>query len=166
MQGLMNQMYYNPQYRAPYYSQNVQSGYQAPVDQFQQQAPVYAPQGIQMYGKIVQNVESITANDVPMDGSVAYFPKQDMTEIYAKSWGADGKIRTRIYRPISDDTNILPGESEKPKFDLSEKATEGIMKRFDELSQKIEQLEESMTNSMAKKPVPKTKTIKDGGEAE
>ncbi|MBS5133075.1 MAG: hypothetical protein KHY96_07950 [Lachnospiraceae bacterium] len=35
-------------------------------------------------GKMVDVVDQITANDVPMDGSVAIFPKKDMSEISYK----------------------------------------------------------------------------------
>ena len=92
-------------------------------------------------GRIVQAVENINANEVPMDGSVAFFPKQDLTEIYAKSWNADGTIRTLTFKPVlNDKTDILSGNTEKLEFDLSEKATEGIMAKLNELSEKIEQL--------------------------
>ena len=92
-------------------------------------------------GRIVQAIENINANEVPMDGSVAFFPKQDLTEIYAKSWNADGTIRTLTFKPVlNDKTDILSGDTEKLEFDLSEKATEGIMAKLNELSEKIEQL--------------------------
>ena len=92
-------------------------------------------------GRIVQAVENINANEVPMDGSVAFFPKQDLTEIYAKSWNTDGTIRTLTFKPVlNDKTDILSGNTEKLEFDLSEKATEGIMAKLNELSEKIEQL--------------------------
>ena len=92
-------------------------------------------------GRIVQAVENINANEVPMDGSVAFFPKQDLTEIYAKSWNADGTIRTLTFKPVlNDKTDILSGDTKKLEFDLSEKATEGIMAKLNELSEKIEQL--------------------------
>lgn len=92
-------------------------------------------------GRIVQAVETINPNEVPMDGSVAFFPKKDLTEIYAKSWNADGTIRTLTFKPVlNDKTDILSGDTEKLEFDLSEKATEGIMAKLNELSEKIEQL--------------------------
>ena len=92
-------------------------------------------------GRIVQAVENINANEVPMDGSVAFFPKQDLTEIYAKSWNSDGTIRTLTFKPVlNDKTDVLSGDTEKLEFDLSEKATEGIMAKLNELSEKIEQL--------------------------
>ena len=76
-----------------------------------------------------------------MDGSVAFFPKQDLTEIYAKSWNADGTIRTLTFKPaLNDKTDILSNDTEKLEFDLSEKATEDIMAKLNELSEKIEQL--------------------------
>ena len=92
-------------------------------------------------GRIVQAVENINANEVPMDGSMAFFPKQDMSEIYVKGWNADGTIRTLTFKPVlNDKTDVLSGDTEKLEFDLSEKATEGIMAKLNELSEKIEQL--------------------------
>ena len=90
--------------------------------------------------------ENIVANDVPMDGSVAIFPMQDMSSIFVKSWGADGKIATIVFKPVlNDNPNNLPSDAEKAKFDLSDEATAVFMKRFDELEQKIEQLKTSQT---------------------
>ena len=84
--------YYNPlaqvQNRAIDYQQNMPNTYQ------QNQIV----QGIN--GKIIAEMSQITANDVPMDGSVAFFPKQDLSEVYAKSWNADGTIRTVTYKPV------------------------------------------------------------------
>ena len=117
------------------YQQSLQ---QQPMQMNQQPMP---QQIAGINGRIVQAVENINANEVPMDGSVAFFPKQDLTEIYAKSWNADGTIRTLTFKPIlNDKTDILSGDTEKLEFDLSEKATEGIMAKLNELSEKIEQL--------------------------
>ena len=66
--------YYNPlaqvQNRAIDYQQNIPNNYQ------QNQIV----QGIN--GKIIAEMSQITANDVPMDGSVAFFPKQDLSVSY------------------------------------------------------------------------------------
>lgn len=71
-QPMMN---YTPNYGA--YQYNPMANYQ----RYQQPEPT---QGIS--GRVVQAVETINPNEVPMDGSVAFFPKQDLTEIYATSW--------------------------------------------------------------------------------
>lgn len=142
-QPIMNPNYFNPQYRTPMYGQ-----FMPQQEQFQPQQFVQQPQQttVQMYGRIVPAQECIAPNEVPMDGNTAFFPKQDLSEIYAKSWGADGKIYTRLYKPASDtDPSNLPSDKENAKFDLSDEATAVFMKRFDELEQKIEQLKTSQT---------------------
>ena len=144
---MMNNPYMQPQ--NPYmdrmnFLQNYQQNLQQPLvptsmSGANQQAMPQQIVGIN--GRIVQAVETINPNEVPMDGSVAFFPKQDLTEIYAKSWNADGTIRTLTFKPVlNDKTDILSGDTEKLEFDLSEKATEGIMAKLNELSEKIEQL--------------------------
>ena len=144
---MMNNPYMQPQ--NPYmdrmnFLQNYQQNLQQPLvptsmSGANQQAMPQQIAGIN--GRIVQAVENINANEVPMDGSVAFFPKQDLTEIYAKSWNADVTIRTLTFKPVlNDKADILSGDTEKLEFDLSEKATEGIMAKLNELSEKIEQL--------------------------
>ena len=152
----MNNPYQAPMMNNPYmqsqnpymdrmnFLQNYQQSLQQPLVPTQmsganQQAMPQQIVGIN--GRIVQAVETINPNEVPMDGSVAFFPKQDLTEIYAKSWNTDGTIRTLTFKPVlNDKTDILSGDTEKLEFDLSEKATEGIMAKLNELSEKIEQL--------------------------
>ena len=133
---------YIPQYGA--YQYNPMANIQRFQSQEQIQPQIQQPMPQQIAGingRIVQAVENINANEVPMDGSVAFFPKQDLTEIYAKSWNADGTIRTLTFKPVlNDKADILSGDTEKLEFDLSEKATEGIMAKLNELSEKIEQL--------------------------
>lgn len=129
--------YYNPlaqvQNRAIDYQQNIPNSYQ------QNQVV----QGIN--GKIITEMSQITANDVPMDGSVAFFPKQDLSEVYAKSWNADGTIRTVTYKPVLDnEPKNVPTDTEKLKCELSDEATEGIMNKFDEISDRLGQLEKSL----------------------
>ena len=112
-------------------------------------------------GRIVQAVENINANEVPMDGSMAFFPKQDMSEIYVKGWNADGTIRTLTFKPVlNDKTDILSGDTEKLEFDLSEKATEGIMAKLNELSEKIEQL-----SLGTQRKTPRTQSSKESEKA-
>lgn len=150
MQQYGQQYAYNPYMNQPRID-NTQNYMQAP-QQIQQQIPV---QNLGINGKVVSAVENITANDVPMDGSVAFFPKQDMTEIYAKSWNADGTIRTIVFKPVSSDTvSNLSHDTEKLKFDLSDECTGAFMQKFDELFGKIEQIE----NRLDKLPSGQRKT--------
>ena len=145
-------------YVNPYYLQQNQQGYPQyynPLAQVQNRAIDYQQnmpntyqqnqivQGIN--GKIIAEMSQITANDVPMDGSVAFFPKQGLSEVYAKSWNADGTIRTVTYKPVLDnEPKNVPTDTEKLKCDLSDEATQGIMDKFEEISDRLGQLEKSL----------------------
>lgn len=50
-------------------------------------------------GRVVQQEDMIRPNDVPMDGSVALFPLQDMSCIFGKAWNTNGQIITVRYVP-------------------------------------------------------------------
>lgn len=136
-QGLYPQQYGN----YPPYQQIQQQRFQ-PQEQY---PAIQNQQAIGLNGRIVQVVENINANEVPMDGSMAFFPKQDLSEIYVKGWNADGTIKTIVYKPQIDNKSVQAVnaslDTEKLKIDLSEQVTAGIMQRFDDLSAKIEQLE-------------------------
>lgn len=128
------------------YQQSLQ---QQPMQMNQQPIP---QQIVGINGRIVQAVENINANEVPMDGSMAFFPKQDMSEIYVKGWNADGTIRTIVYKPYTE-----PGGSnacnpttdiENAKFTLSDESTQLFLNKFDELSEKIGQLENRFDKSL------------------
>lgn len=166
-------MNFNPGYAAYQYNPmaNMQRYQQQPETQMQQQIPQFAQtqQVIGINGKIVAAVENITANDVPMDGSVAFFPKQDLSEIYVKGWNADGTIRTIVYKPYTEpkdnqSVNSM-GQSEKSKFDLSEASTEALMNRFDSLENRLNEIEQYMTKTVKTTAKPKngSKSVQDGG---
>ena len=133
----------------------------AAVQQYQQ--PSYMQQAAQrINGRVVQSADMITANDVPMDGSVAFFPTQDLSEIYAKSWDANGKIVTRLFKPVlEDNTNKLSSETEKLKFDLSENVTDVFEKHFDTLFSKIEELEKKIDEKSLTKANTRAKVSQD-----
>lgn len=143
---------YNQQMQNPYqqrmdFLQSYQQSLQQPVQQMQ------VPIGLN--GKIVPSVEVITANDVPMDGSIAVFPKQDMSEIYIKFWENNGTIRTIVFKPVLEaDPNNLPQKDEKTILTLSESVTGAFMERFDSLEKQINEL---MIKPMTKSITSKTK---------
>ena len=145
---------YIPQYQTYQQAYNPMQN----IQRFQQ--PEQMQQGI--FGKVVQSQDSIVANDVPMNGSVAFFPKSDLSEIYAKQWSADGTISTMVFKPVqNDNTNKLSQETEKLKFDLSENVTEVFEKHFDTLFSKIEELEKKIDEKSLIKTNARTKVSQD-----
>lgn len=172
---IMNNSYVqstNPYMDRMNFLQNYQQSLQQPVAGMQmpltnQQAMPQQPAGIN--GRVVQAVENINANEVPMDGSMAFFPKQDMSEIYVKGWNADGTIKTIVYKPYTapkDNQTVNPmANTENAKFTLSDESTELFMNKFDELSEKIGQLENRFDKSLGvQRRISKTQSK--GGDEE
>lgn len=96
-------------------------------------------------GRYVQDVNQVTANEVPMDGNFAFFPKEDLSEIYAKCWSADGQIKTIAFKPseIMDANNTSPSV-EKSKIDALGDATDGIISKLDVMTDKINAIEQKL----------------------
>lgn len=99
-----NPYVYNPYQYNPY--QNQLNGYYN--QQFQQMPQQAQPRQEQqmpvgLKGRFVSDPKEIAANEVPMDGSIGYFPTSDQQYIYAKAWNADGKIETGIYKLVQSE---------------------------------------------------------------
>lgn len=148
---------YMPQYQTYQQAYNPMQN----IQRFQQpQQPEQMQQGI--FGKVVQSQDSIVANDVPMNGSVAFFPKSDLSEIYAKQWSADGTISTMVFKPIQNDNpNKLSQDTEKLKIGLSDEATEIFNKHFDTLFSKMEELEKKIDEKSLTKTNTRAKVSQD-----
>lgn len=155
---MMNNSYMqsqNPYMDRMNFLQNYQQSLQQPVAGMQmpltnQQAMPQQIAGVN--GRIVQAVENINANEVPMDGSMAFFPKQDMSEIYVKGWNANGTINTIVYKPYTapkdNQTVNSMANTENTKFTLSDESTQLFLNKFEELSEKIGQLEDRFDKSL------------------
>lgn len=126
----------NPYMDRMNFLQNYQQNLQQPM------MPAQMPgtnQQISVTGKVVDSIDVVKATDVPMDGNMYYFPKADGTEIFGKQWLQNGTTRILTFKPIENtDINNLSQTEEKLKFDLSDEATEGIMKRFDSIEKRLD----------------------------
>ena len=146
----MNSMYAQP--NNPYadrmnFLQNYQQNLQQPLPPTQ----MSGANQMSALGKMVDSIDVVKATDIPMDGNTYYFPKADGTEVYCKQWLQNGTTRILTFKPVLDsEPNNLSSGEEKLKFDLSDKATDTLMKRFDELEKRIDDL-------MPKKTVARTK---------
>lgn len=144
-------MTYSPGFNAYQYNpmQNVQQRLtqeQMQPQQVQQPVPVSG-----MVGKMVGRIEDIAPQDVPMTGAPAFFPKQDLSEIYVKAWNSNGTLDTVVFKPVSMTDGINPMDNNKKlEIGLSDDVTGAFMKRFDELESKISSIESSLTKNTAK----------------
>lgn len=157
-----------PNNQMPMYSQgyNPMMNAQQRLTQMEQQYPQFAQQAqfqpqmqqAQQFsglnGRIVDDFNILSANDVPMDGNGAIFVKKDGSEIQLRNWTANGTIQTTSYKPIlepnsKNSTNIQQMDLNGLYEDV--KALRG------EISERFDRLEKSMTNSTIKSSSSRTK---------
>lgn len=55
-----------------------------------------------LQGKSIDNLEVVKAMDIPLDGSISYFPLTDGTAIVTKQLQQDGTSKIVIYKPIEN----------------------------------------------------------------
>ena len=84
-----------------------------PLQQFKQ------PIGLQ--GKSVDSLDVVKAIDIPLDGSVSYFPLVDGSAIITKQLQQDGTSKMVIYKPIENEK-----PEAQPKYITAEEMNEAI----------------------------------------
>lgn len=87
-------MYGNQYYNQPRYQQPMMM-------------PQAIPQPTQSYllGKSVDNIEVVKAMDIPLDGTISYFPLTDGSAIVTKQLQSDGTSKTVVFRPSDAQTD-------------------------------------------------------------
>lgn len=114
--------------------QQYQQNLQQPIPQ-----PSNQPQGI--IGRVVNDFSEITANDVPMNGNAAFFPKADGSELQVRSWASNGTIQTVVYKPILEQNQAE--QSNIPQMDFNA-LNEDVRALREEISERFDRLEKSM----------------------
>lgn len=69
--------------------------------------PQPTPQ-VSLLGKVVDSIDVVKAMDIPLDGSVSYFPLTDGSAIVSKQLQTDGTSKTVIYKPIQEEAKETP----------------------------------------------------------
>lgn len=118
-----NQMdqYYDPQPNYGNYNYSNQGYYSRPNPRQMRMLP----------GKFIQNETDIRPNDVPGDGSVAFFPEENYNYIIAKGWNNQGDRM--------DVVKYVPEQRANPEPQVSPEMQmlQAIMQRQDRIEQML-----------------------------
>lgn len=133
------------------------------IPNMEQQYPQYTqPQqiyksNIGLQGKSVDSIEVVKAMDIPLDGSISYFPIADGTAIVTKQLQQDGSSKTIVYKPIhekeKEEKNEVPVYVTKEEFNESMKKMNNvglkdeinnIKTQMKELSQEIREINDDI----------------------
>ncbi len=133
-------MYNNPFGYNPYYQPiNNQPNFTAPNTANNQISAVNSAVNNRqaLNGKLVDSVDVVKAIDIPLDGSVSYFPLADNSAIVTKQLKSDGTSKTMVYKPVEE-------EKQDFKFvtaDDLKKSIESIdLSEIDDLKDEIKEL--------------------------
>lgn len=133
--------------------QNLQ-GATMPVQQIPKVQPTDTFPRLQ--GKSVDSIDVVKAMDIPLDGTVSYFPIVDGSAIVTKQLQPDGTSKTLIYKPSEDEkTNV-------PKYITEDKIDEFISNNnnFNEFKKNIKEINRQIED-MSSDIVDIRKSLKD-----
>lgn len=124
---------YNP-YLYGQYSQNIPQN----VPQYTQSIP----QKSMLQGKMVDNLEVVKGVEIPLDGSISYYPLADKSAIATKQLMTDGTSKVTIYKQIE--------EKEQPKVkyvtenDLNKAMTNFIGEDIEDIKEELKSLKKQI----------------------
>lgn len=130
---------YNNQYmtnmaNSPYYNNYMQ------MPQVPQVQNVQNYRGfVGLQGKTIDNIDVVKATDIPLDGSISYFPLADNSAIVTKQLQQDGTSKIIVFRPTLDEKEV-----EQPKYitenDLKEQIKSLNLKDIKDIKEELKTL--------------------------
>lgn len=140
---MFNYGMYNPYAPQMQRLQNLEQQYpqfaQQPQQSYPQNPQSYPQPNIGLQGKSVDSVDVVKAMDIPLDGSISYFPLTDGSAIITKQLQQDGTSKTIIYKPSNEPTTPVEAKkyvSEEEVRAMLENSSETIL----ELQEDIKEL--------------------------
>lgn len=115
-----------------------------------QNGPRYAAPST-LPGRQISSIDEIMPNDVPMDGSVSFFPVRDGSCVYAKFWNRQGTIDTIKFVPAVA-TSAENIENTQPDF------AQEIIRRLDKIEKSLNPNGNRKSTSNTQ-PSPKNKEV-------
>ena len=67
------------------------------------QPPIQMTKPTTLLGKAVESIDVVKATDIPLDGSISYFPLTDGSAIVSKQLQNDGTSKIVVYKPAKED---------------------------------------------------------------
>ena len=128
---------YTPQYgRNPYIQQPIATPqYQPQTTDYMNQIQNAYQKQLGLQGKTVDNIEVVKATDIPLDGSISYFPLVDGSSIVTKQLMQDGTSRMIVYKPV--ETTPKANTTENKEIYVTEKQLDEKLNNLEKQVNKI-----------------------------
>lgn len=134
---MFNNYGYNPYYQPPRVEQTSQ---QPMLTSYQPSMQLTKPTGL--LGKSVDNIDVVKAMDIPLDGSISYFPLTDGSAIVSKQLQNDGTSKIVVYKPTQEE------KKESVKYatieDLQNAINDIDLSKLDDLEDDLEEIKKEL----------------------
>lgn len=127
--------------------QNLEQQYpqfsQQPQQSYPQNPQSYPQPSLGLQGKSVESIDVVKAMDIPLDGSISYFPLTDGSAIITKQLQQDGTSKTIVYKPFVEAEKPV----EQPKYVTEEQMLEMLEsepEHVQELKEEIKELKRQL----------------------
>ena len=145
---MFNNYGYNPYYPQQQRFQNVEQPNQQPM-MTAYQPSIQLTKPTTLLGKAVESIDVVKATDIPLDGSISYFPLTDGSAIVSKQLQNDGTSKIVVYKPAKED------EKEAIQFatldDLQEAIGEIDLSDIQDLKEEIKDIKKQLKELKPKK---------------
>lgn len=99
---------------------------------------------VSLLGKVVDSIDVVKAMDIPLDGSVSYFPLSDGSAIVTKQLQSDGTSKTIIYKPIEENLKDMPQYATME--DLKKEINKIDLSDLDDIRDELTQIKKDIKN--------------------
>lgn len=125
----------------PYNRYTPQPQMQQPI---QQPQTIIPPQQNNLNGKVVESIDVVRAMDIPLDGSISYYPISSGEAIVTKQLQMDGTSKMTIFKPVvetKDEVKYITSEDMKKAIDeLDFSEIDDIKEELKDLKKEIKDL--------------------------
>lgn len=143
---MYNNYGYNPYYQPQRFQNNEQN--QQPM-MTTYQPPIQLTKPTTLLGKSVDNIDVVKAMDIPLDGSISYFPLTDGSAIVSKQLQNDGTSKIIVYKPFKED------KKEEIQFatldDIQEAINDLDLSDIQDLKDEIKEIKKKLKEFKSKK---------------
>lgn len=128
-------------FNANNYGYNPYGRYQQPIEQQMVPTQMSLPTRNVLNGKQVDSIEVVKATDIPMDGSISYFPLTDGSGIVTKQLQNDGTSKIKVYKPVNEKQETIKYATID---DLDKKFKSIDLSDIDDLKEEIKDLKKEL----------------------
>lgn len=97
-------------------------------------SPITPMQQTNILGKVVDSLDVVKAIDIPLDGSISYFPLTNGSAIVTKQLQPNGMSKITLYKPVVEKEETVDKNED---FDKLKEDLDNLKKEFEDIKTKI-----------------------------